>query len=577
MNRKNIYLYFLLFLLLTSSCNLSTTYPNELVEVDSMLMRSDYKKADSILNSIDISTTSINQHSKKYEQLLRSVRLFVSSELSPDDFAIADELDRFYKEQDTREYIMSKLITSELYRMNGDYPSAMGTILLAVQSEALMQCATLYIWVNRMIGDIYFEQRMFPECIQFYQKSFAKAIERNDTLRMAHGAFSMAQVCIINNKVDSAIYYLNKSIEWSHYQAEGKLTQKPAQSVLADIYIQTEQFDKATSFLTRDTIDDVNWAYWHLGQNHTDSAIYYFKKMIGVYGWESDCAFFEVLTQLEQQKGHLQQALIYSRKLNDAKDSLEIHSQVENIRKTREKCEFEKVKNERDTAEDRSKKLFILSTSLIVFVLVIAIMVIVAWRAYRSKKENELLQKKLLLKEERQKHKQSKEQILANEEQIAKLKKSLQQAKKENDVATMKHLLSEEKLLETENDNIRAKREHTQLMQRELEQSALCKRIKLNAGKDTFHLNNDEWYELATLIDNAYDQFTIRLRSLCDNISIYELQICYLIKIDMGPTDIGMMLYKSKAAIGMARQRLYYKLTGSKGKAQQLDELIRKF
>lgn len=98
-------------------------------------------------------------------------------------------------------------------------------------------------------------------------------------------------------------------------------------------------------------------------------------------------------------------------------------------------------------------------------------------------------------------------------------------------------------------------------MQDELEQSPLREHIKQNAGKEQFHLTDEEWLQLAMLIDAADDQFTKRLRNLYDGITEYELHICYLVKLDIPSVNIGTMLYKSKAAIGMARQRMYKKLT----------------
>lgn len=563
----------ILFLSITSC---SSNYPTELVEADSMLMKSRYHEADSLLNVYHTTNTIDSQESYAYYQLLSLIRLFVTSELSFDNYIVADSLERFYNDKSTREYVIARLLLSEIYRANGDYPSAMSKILLAEQSTALDKDATLQIWVNRMIGDVFYEQRLFSECICYYRKSFEKAKEQHDTLRMSHGAFSMSQVCIINNQVDSAIYFLKKSMDWSKCNNVGVLTYKPAQSLLADIYIQTEQFDKAEPFLTRDSIDDVNWAYWHLGQNHVDSAIYYFKKMIGVYGWGSDCDFLGVLEQLEEQRGNHIQALNYSKRRNEAQDSFAVHSQAEEIQQAKAKHEIEKVKRERDAAERHGRNLSYMLLTFVLFTIIISVAVIIAWRAFRSKKENELLRRKLLLKEERQINKMSKEQIIANEKQIAQLRDNLQRARLLNDVVAMEHLQSEERVLETENDSIRARSNYAHLMQKQLEQSALRERIKLNAGKETFHLKDEEWLELASLIDNAYNMFTSRIRSLYDNISIDELHICYLIKIDVGPSDIGVMLYKSKAAIGMARQRLYYKMTGCKGTARDLDNLIRR-
>ena len=108
-------------------------------------------------------------------------------------------------------------------------------------------------------------------------------------------------------------------------------------------------------------------------------------------------------------------------------------------------------------------------------------------------------------------------------------------------------------------------------------QSPLYRRIKEYAGQDNFRLTEDEWKMLAQQIDDTFDDFTARLRTLYDGISLYELRICYLLKLGLPSTAIAAMLCRSDAAICMARQRLYYKLTGNKGRARTTTDFIRNF
>ena len=109
-----------------------------------------------------------------------------------------------------------------------------------------------------------------------------------------------------------------------------------------------------------------------------------------------------------------------------------------------------------------------------------------------------------------------------------------------------------------------------------LEYSPLRERIKLNAGKEDFHLTEEEWQKLATLIDNASNQFTNRLLRLC-NMSEMELRVCYLIKIDVPPVGISALVCRNKNAISMLRKRLYEKITHQEGNAKQLDDFIKHF
>ena len=387
----------------------------------------------------------------------------------------------------------------------------------------------------------------------------------------------MSRVCMINNDIDSIFFYLNQAIEFAKGSQQEEDITTPAKSALADIYIQTEKYEKAATLLTRHPRDDENWAYWHLGQHHIDSAIYYFKRLLERPNWRGRVEWIKELARLEEANGNLPTAFDWVKKLNDAKDSLKAHSQIEKTQKVKALHEYNQIKFERDEIEKQSqiKELALMLLSLLTLLVLGCVLFI--WRKYRDKKERELTQEKLLRQEEERKNRQSIEQIEKNEQLIALLNLQLQEAKGRNDEAMYEKLQRETQMLGAENSRIKAKQLHKQLMIAELQQSALFKRIKQKAGKEHFHLTEEEWEQVEGLIDDAYDQFTTRLRILYGGITEYELRICYLLKIGIPSVAIGIMLYKSKAAIGMARQRLYKKLTGKDGTAKQFNEFIETF
>ena len=109
-----------------------------------------------------------------------------------------------------------------------------------------------------------------------------------------------------------------------------------------------------------------------------------------------------------------------------------------------------------------------------------------------------------------------------------------------------------------------------------LKDNELYRRIKVHAGKEDFRLNEDEWQQLATLIDYTYENFTARLMMLA-NLSLIELRACYLIKLELTPSSMAQLLCRSRNAVSMIRKRLYFKITQTEGKAEELDALIRNF
>ena len=574
-----LYIHLLAGLLLMGtlySCD--STYPKELTQADSLLLRGDYQSADSLLAVYDRYASS-HKSAQMYRQLLYFGRQFTDGNLTADDFSMVDSLCRYYDGGDNHKSAFSYLLLGELYRIGGDYPQALDCYLKAEHRVKSLGDLTLQMWVYRKLGNVYFEQSMYSECIDYYKKSYYASQQKHDTLRLANASFYMGRVYMIKSDVDSILFYFHQAIDLAKglpSLSKDDIT-TTSKRVLADIYTQIEEYDKAKALMTRDSIDDVNWAYWHLAQHHTDSAYWYFNRLIQNKPWNIKVEYLSILAKIEEVRENREHSLALYKELNAAKDSLQTHSQVEGTRKVKVQHEYNLIKQERDEAEKKSR---IKSSALGVLGLIVLFGIALIyhfWKRYRRQKERELTQERLLRQEEERKSRESAEQIAKNLQQIIRLKQQLQEAQSSNDTIRSERLLSEAQLLNTENERIQARLQHRRLMLGELEQSPLRERIKLNAGKEHFHLTDEDWQQLATLIDAANDQFTNRLRNLYDGITEYELHICYLVKLDIPSVAIGTMLYKTKAAIGMARQRLYKKLTGKSGTAKQFNDFIQTF
>ena len=581
MKRQYTLLYIFLLpcvLLLGTLSSCRDSYPKELVQADSLLLRGDYHAADSLLALYDANASS-RKSAQMYRQLLGLEWHFVRGTLSSNDFSMADSLCRYYEGQNNRESALSQLLLGAIYKKVGDYSTALDCYLRANQISCFQQDLLLRIWINRGQGDLYFEQGMYPECIDYYQKSYFAALQKCDTLRLALASYSMARVYMIKNDVDSILFYLNRNVELATKLSttDNYDVIRAAKSTLADVYIQIEEYDKAKLLMTRNQQDDYNWAYWHLAQHHTDSAYWYFSHIIENKPWKIKVEYLPILAKLEEERGNREHTLMLYKDLVAAKDSLQAHSQVEETRKVKFLHEFNQIKQERDDAQRQSTIRGLAAGIIFLLAVLAALVAIFAWLHYRKQKERELAQERLLRQEEERKSRQSAEQIAKNQQQMILLRQQLQEAQSSNDVIRSERLQSETRLLDTENRRIQASLQHRRLMQDELEQSPLREHIKQNAGKEQFHLTDEEWLQLAMLIDAADDQFTNRLRNLYDGITEYELHICYLVKLDIPSVAIGTMLYKSKAAIGMARQRLYKKLTGKSGTAKQFNDFIQTF
>ena len=570
-NASRIILYIMLTIILGACSRSQNT--QQLSEIDSAYIHGDYMLGDSLFKSYISVPLPYNKHHKMFSLLLKLEQRFVSDNLNSEDFSLADSLCRYYKNEGDDNYSKALLFRSNIYSLNLDYPSALADCIEAAENA---KHPVVKGWANQCQGDLYFSQQMYDDCRYYYRKFYEISKNDLDTLRMAHAAMRMGSVYTIENNIDSTIFFFQKAIELSRDLPLSNNILPYAECRLCDIYIQIGEYEKAARIMPHDSLNAMNWAYWHLGQNHIDSAKYYFKHLLttqSLYGKASD---LRVLVQIEKEENNITAALDYALLLTQIEDSIKILSQVEETKRTRAQYNLNRITKERDHLSYlQQKTLSALIIISLVSVLIVCIILFI-WNNKQRIKEQELLHEKLLRKAEEEKYRQSLSQIEDNKAKIDNLKQELLLARQMNDTNTISKLLLDEEVLATTNKKIEVEQRRQEFLIKQLHSNPLYINIRMHASDNDFKLTKEDWKCLALCIDEAYNHFTARLIEIVP-VSELEMHTCYLIKIGVAPIDIARLLYKSKNAISMLRQRLYKKITHKDGTAKQLDEFILSF
>lgn len=87
------------------------------------------------------------------------------------------------------------------------------------------------------------------------------------------------------------------------------------------------------------------------------------------------------------------------------------------------------------------------------------------------------------------------------------------------------------------------------------------------------NLSEDDWQQLAMLVDGIYTGFTEKLYSLY-KLSVNDYRVCLLVKIHIQPKDIALLTSHSKESVSTTRSRLYQKVFGKKGSAKDWDDFL---
>ena len=102
-----------------------------------------------------------------------------------------------------------------------------------------------------------------------------------------------------------------------------------------------------------------------------------------------------------------------------------------------------------------------------------------------------------------------------------------------------------------------------------IRESAIYQRL-LNTTKA---LTDRDRHELEELLNQVYPDFFSRLRSL-GIVKKHDLTVCMLVKMGFNPSRIASLVSLTLSAITNTRKRMYGKVTGKTGKAEDWDKIL---
>lgn len=510
-----------------TACHYSRAEESLLARADSAIAQGDYPSADSLLMHFDSIAPQPTRGGGHYRQLLALCRSYVDDALTDSDFSMADSLCRYYRHHgNDRQLALSLVTLGDIYKYGGDFPSAIQRQKEALTLADHLNDQLLVGWACQGIGDLYFEQKMLDECIAYYRRFYNASQNRQDTLRMAYASFRMGRTYMVNSRVDSTIYFFQRAIDFAKDKPYEMKIVPVAKYQLCDIFIQLEQFDKALSIMPHDSLNYQNWAYWHLGMNNFDSAVYYFKNLLGRYSAYEDVDYLHELIKLEAKLHHEEQCNYYFSKLEDSEIEKAQLSQSDEIRRANAQYNFTQVERERDAYAKGQRRLQMLTYSLILALIGITGAYISLAKRYRERKEHAAVQERLL----------------------------------RNGLAEM----------------ARRNQSEQERMHKQIYDSDICKHVDQQIKNATYKLSEEDWLALADEIDKVYPDFTSRLTALA-KLNMNELRICYLIKLGISNKDTANLLNKTESAISHARARMWKKIAGKNGSGVDMDRFLEKF
>lgn len=228
--------------------------------------------------------------------------------------------------------------------------------------------------------------------------------------------------------------------------------------------------------------------------------------------------------------------------------------------------------NEIVLEEQSPERLLLFTICLAAFIVVLVIQGInmLVYQKRYQRKQKALIERQYNLEKLREEYyRKSAEYVEENDAKIAALEEMLNTSAEENG-----KLQSEIERLRCCNRIAKIDMENDREALSKVRESAIYRQIQEqiihNGGR---HLNEEEWKELAAIIDDAFCNFSERLLKYCQ-LTPQEFRVCLLLKIGIKPNDISTLTAHSKQSISTTRNRLFKKVFGEKGSGKDWDEFI---
>ncbi len=378
------------------------------------------------------------------------------------------------------------------------------------------------------------------EALPYFYKAKHLADEVQDVYMQYNIDMQLSSTYLDLNKLDSAKKYGLPLIN-----IIGQIDSVPILSIQTEIYYKT---------------------------NLTDSAEHFSQLLQKCSRLDAQCQAHQMLTEIYLKKNRPQEALQHYREYQELKYQIDKANSTEEIAQANSAYNYQKKEAENyelKIENDHKEKILLMTVAAIIVLVLVFFLLFNRYRHRQATKLKELERIKNDLFQQSEEYRQQSRQ------RIAELEVQLQVAGTANDDLRQQ--------LENEKGKLEASLEMAILKERESKQSLQIIRdsnvygriLRLTNEGSPQTISDDDWQELATVINQECDGFTQRLYGLCGKMSELEYRVCLLIKADTDLNKVAEILIKAQPTISTTRSRLYQKAFGKKGSAKDWDAVIK--
>lgn len=459
-----------------------------------------------------------------------------------------------------------------LGRVNSDLHDALQAqeyYLKALEMGESSKNYTLLIKIYNNLGTLYAYQDLNDMALPMYKKVLSYLEIVPDSVKKGFALRNIARIYAQTQQLDSAIIYYEQALQYSKKKNIGAILID-----LGNLYYKTGDYDNAKQHMddailytnNNKTIFPIylSKGRLYITTNQLDSAKYYLTKSLLSENIYTKAGSLFHLAQIAKMGNEYKDYIKTIEAYEQLRDSITKRSHFENMRITQSMFNYQRIAKEKSKFEKEATQRMIFIYQVFIIFSVILIAGIIFFKK-EQKKKNRLAD----LKEEQ--YKRSQQYIKDNEKQISQLTERLQSKQEEISEAERKLYEARKLVLEMENRQIFEKQGTIRLLEKDFHSSSIY--LRIHREKD-INLSSSEWEELHLLLDATYPNFTNRLIKIYPQISIEEIHICYLVKMQLPIGKIAIIMNITSSGVSQCRKRLYHKFTGEPQNIEKFDKFI---
>lgn len=424
-----------------------------------------------------------------------------------------------------------------------------------------------YVFLGRIcanLGTLYTYQELCSQASHFQQKAVSYFEKNRDTVRLSLVFRDMARIHLNEHRLDSAVVNYTKALKYTSDVHKFCMFNE-----LTGAYARMGDYEKGVScahmaYDRAETVEDsclvslaLGSLYLRMGKK--DSAYHYLsfcRQSTNPYTLKD---LYLYLAQFEKSRHNWPTYAFYQEQYNVFRDSIDNLTKMETLARLQRLYDYREIEKKkeyyRQESDRKTGKLYKLSLGGVGCLLFVVCIIFYLWKE-RKKKEEQLNQSL-----------RRKEQQYLNSQQYLEERNAVM-AQLEQQYEAVVAQLSEQSSRFTTSVQEKINSSHPFFI------SELYRGVYAEWKK----LDEVQWAEVIKMIDHIlYKDFTGKIRMLYPRISELDLNVCYLVKLEIPVGRIAVLLSVNSQAISNKRKRLYEKLTQEKGSAQDFDKFIKTF